>query len=248
MGTSASIQTNVTNITNKIRTEIEQQMSASANTNCNIEIGTIQFEKTNGCSITVSNKCYAEADGVLDIIQSSVVNFYNTLSNDQKQESASWFTATYGVATNVNNVVNDFTSTIKQVCKAEAELNENIKIQNIVVKECTAPEGQILKMEFINAGTATAQCAMKIFNNLTAVAASEIHNKQSQGLDWAKLLWPISIIVIVLSFIYLVIQFVIKKLPSAKDRLLIEQSKKDTYASRIKELLSYKEQSVLLDE
>lgn len=239
MGASASIQSNVANITNSIKNEINQKASASSNTKCTINIGSISFEKTNGCSITVSNNCFAEADVTMTIVSEVLAKFYNNLENNQKQEAATWFTATVGVATNVNNVVNDFSNYLNQHCEALANSEVNLTVKDIKIKDCSAPAGQILNMEFINTGKSKGICAMEVFNNLVATASSDISTKQSQGLDWSKLIWPIALVVCVIALVYLVINIVIKKIPSNEERLELAKVQKDNYSNRIKDLLTY---------
>lgn len=239
MGASASLQTNVANITNSIKNQIDQKASASGNTKCTIEIGSISFEKTDGCSIKVSNNCFAEAEVTMQIVSEVLAEFYNKLDNNQKQEAASWFTATVGVSTNVNNVTNDFSNYLSQHCQAQAEAEANIKIKDIVVNDCKAPKGQILNMEFINTGKSKGVCAMQIFNNLVATASSSIANKQSQGLDWSSLLWPIVILVSIITIVYLIITIVVKKIPSNQERIEMIKNEKDNYTTRITDLVAY---------
>lgn len=239
MGASASLQSNVVNITNSIRNEINQKAAASANTKCTITIGSINFEKTNGCAIKVQNICFAEADVTMSIVSEVLAKFYNNLENNQKQEAASWFTATVGVATNVNTVVNDFQNYLNQHCEAVSNTEVGLTVKDITIKDCTAPPGQILNMEFINTGKSKGICAMQVFNNLVATASSDIANKQSQGLDWSKLIWPIAIIVIVLAVVYLIINVVIKKIPSNAERLELIKNEKDNYSVRIKDLIMF---------
>lgn len=238
MGVAASIQTNVTNLTNKIKNEIEQKTTANASTKCTINIENINFSETNGCSIKLINNCRAEADVTMSIISEVLADFYNNIDNTQKQEAASWFTATYGIATNVNNVVNDFSNYLSQTCNAQAQTDLGISVKNVTINKCTAPEGQTLAMEFINTGSSRAICSMQIFNNLVATASSDISNKQSQGLDWSKLIWPICIAVVIIGAIYLISKLLIDKIPSNKERIEMLKNKKDNYATRISDLLN----------
>lgn len=246
MGTAASIQTNVTNITNSIRNEIRQQASASANTNCVIKIGKIELSNLEGCQITLLNDCYAEADAALDIVQNALVNFYNKLDNNQKQEAASWFTATFGVQTTVNNVVNDFKNTLEQTCQAEANANQNIEVRDISLHNCKSTGNQPLELKFINAGTAKAQCAIKAVNNLAIASNNQIANNQSQGMDWSKFIWPITILIGIIAITYIIITLVVKVIPSISDKIALEKIKKDNYVTRMHELFHHKPNFELL--
>lgn len=239
MGTAASLQTNVTNINNTLTNRIKQEAEASAQTKCTITIDSIIFNRTKGCAITLKNECYSDAQASMKLVSEVLAEFYNNLENNQKQEAASWFTTTFGIATNVNNVVNDFTNHMEQTCNARAENEVGITVKNVIINDCTAPEGQVLKMEFINMAQSQGVCAMEMFNNLVTTASTDIANKQSQGLDWSKLIWPIVIAICIIATIYLVTTLIVKKLPSNAERIEIEKNKKENYANRIKDMVSY---------
>ncbi|QKE44475.1 putative IMV membrane protein [Yalta virus] len=239
MGSAASLQSNVTNINNSLTNRIKQEAITSADTKCTIEIENISFKRTNGCALRLVNQCYSNAQASMKLVSEVLAEFYNKLDNTQKQEAASWFTLTVGVSSNVNNVVNNFENYLTQTCNSRAETENTIKTKNVIIEDCTAPPGQILNMEFINMGQSQGICAMEIFNNIVATASSDIANKQSQGLDWSKLIWPIIIAVCVIAIIYLIVTLIVKKLPSNAERLEIEKNKKENYANRIKDMLSY---------
>lgn len=237
MGTAASIQTNVTNITNSIENTVNQKIQANGSIKCKITVDAIKFTKTNGCVATFENKCYAEADGLLETIQKLIIDFYNNLDVTQKQEAAAWFTATFGVATTTSNIENVFKNTVNQTCDAYANANNNITVKTIEINDCNAPEGQTLVFKFINAGTAKAQCAMKVLTDLSVTASNDIKTKQSQGLDWSKLIWPISIALIVILVVYSIVRLLNTKLPSSEQQIELTKIKKDNYATRISSLL-----------
>lgn len=241
MGTAASIQTNVTNIINSIENTVNQKIQANGAINCKISVDSIKFIKTNGCVASFENKCYAQADGLMETVQDIMINFYNNLDINQKQEAAAWFTATFGVATTTTNIQNIFKNTVNQTCEAYATANNNISVKTIEINDCNAPEGQTLEFKFINAGTAKAQCAMKVVTDLTVTASNDIKVKQSQGLDWSKLIWPISIALIIILVIYYITRLLMTKLPSAEQQIALEKVKKDNYASRISSLLDLRQ-------
>ncbi len=238
MGASSSLQTNVTNVSNTLRNEINQAASASSQVNCSINIGSIRFKSTKGCSIKLSNNCYASAENTMELVSEVLANFYNDLSVSQKQEAVSLLSVSVGISTNVTNAVNDFRNYLTQTCNAEAVNESNITVKDIEITDCTAPEGQQTVMEFINTGKATAICSMRIFNNLIADASTIAATTQSTGIDWSKILWPIALIIIIVSIVYLVVSIVVKKLPSNKEKIELETAKKDNYATRIATLLS----------
>lgn len=238
MGASSSLQTNVTNVTNNLRNEISQSASASSQINCSINIGSIKFKSTNGCSIKLSNNCYAAAENTMELVSEVLAKFYNDLSVTQKQDAVGLLTVSVGINTNVTNAVNDFKNYLTQTCSAEANNDQNITVKDIEITDCTAPEGQQTVMEFINTGKASAICSMRIFNNLIADASTIAATTQTTGIDWAKILWPVALIIIIISVVYLVITIIAKKIPSNQEKMDLEAVKKDNYATRISSLLS----------
>lgn len=241
MGTAASIQTNVTNIENQIINEVNQQVKANGNIECTITLGKIKFLKTNGCAATFKNDCYAKSEALLETVQNIMVDFYNNLDVNQKQEAAKWFTMTYGVATNTTNIENVFRNTTTQVCETYAQVNNEIKINEIEIIDCNAPPGQVLMFNFVNAGSATAQCAVKVVTDLAVTASNDISVKQSQGMDWSKIIWPIVIAVVIIAIVYIVINITNKKLLSPEDQKELQMLKNNDYVSRISSLIKLKE-------
>lgn len=238
MGASASIQTAVNTINNSIKSSLDMAAEVNSNAKCKIEIGTISFTRTNGCTITVSNNCSAKTDIMLESVQKAVVNFYNNMNVEQKQEAPMWFTAAFNASTTVSTFNNDFESVLKQKCLANAGVDNSITIQNVSISDCNAPPGDQMKFEFINSGTATGQCAMKALVDLTVAATNSLKSTQSQGLDWSKLIWPILIGVIILVIGYVLIQIVTKNKVSPQEQIALEKIKNPTYASRIEQLFS----------
>lgn len=241
MGTAASIQTNVTNIENQIINEVNQQVKAHGNIKCTITLEKINFTKTNGCGAVFKNDCYANSEALLETVQNIMVDFYNNLDVDQKQEAAKWFTMTYGVATNSSNIENVFRNTTTQVCDTYAEVNNSISINEINILDCNAPPGQTLMFNFVNAGSAKAQCAAKIVTDLAVTSSNDIAVKQSQGMDWSKLIWPIMIAVVIIAIVYIVLNITNKKILSPEDQKEMQMLKNNDYVSRISSLINLKQ-------
>jgi hypothetical protein len=238
MGASASVQTAINNISNTIKLQLTNDASAHAESKCQIEIGSITFEKTSGCKLHFYNYCSSIAEIKLESIIKAVTDFISTLDNTQKQESASWFTATFNISTTANNLSHNFEQVIKQKCDSNAIVDEKIDIDNITIKECNAPQGQILTFDFINTGTATGRCAMKLINNVLVTGLNDITNKQSQGTSWSILLWPIIIFVTLVIIIFFIYSIMNKKLLSSKDKIELEIIKTNNYVSRLKYLIN----------
>lgn len=243
MGTSVSIQTAVTNVTNKIKQELVQRAEASATAKCKIEIGSIRFSETKGCTLKASNMCSAKAEASLESIQTAIANFYTQLSVDQKQNAPAWFTAAFGTTTTVNDFVNDVQTKIEQTCKVDANIDETIKIQDILVSKCEAPKGQIIYFEFVNSGTSAAQCAMKLVNELEVAATNDLSIKQEQGIDWNKLIWPVVIVVIVIAVVFFVFKYLNKAMLSPADKIKIQDAQHDNYVSHLNSLIKIRDKT-----
>lgn len=241
MGTSASIQSAITNINNEMKIQIDQEANGNASTTCKISIGNIYIKNSEGCQINVENLCYANTTVSIESLSKVVANYINNLTNDQKQEAASWFTASFGISSNINNVSNVVSQHIKQKCSVDAKLDNIISVNDILIDNCKAPKGEILKMNFINTGSAGSQCVMKMVNDVMATGITDVTNKQSQGLDWSKLIWPISLSIIIITIVYILIKVFSNKILSVDDKIKLEKNKKNDYASRISRLLSVRE-------
>lgn len=81
-----------------------------------------------------------------------------------------------------------------------------MKVIDIIINDCAAPEGQVIFFfKFINAGTVKAQCAVKIFTDLAVTASNDIANSPSQSTDWSTFIWPIVIAIIIITVAYILI-------------------------------------------
>lgn len=240
MGTAASIQTNVTNIQNQIKNEVNQQVTVNGNIKCTLTLGKIKFFKTNGCAAVFANNCYAKSEALLETVQKIMIDFYNNLNVDQKQEAAKWFTMTYGVATTTSNIENVFVNTTNQICEAYSNALLEQTINEIEIVDCTAPPGQTLMFDFVNAGSATAQCASKIVTDLAVTASNDISVRQSQGMDWSKIIWPIVIAIVIIAIVYIILNVTNKTILSPEDKKEMQTLKNNDYVSRISSLINLK--------
>jgi len=105
MGASASVQVIVNNINTTIKETLIQEAEASASATCKVEIGSIVFNETTGCTIRVENLCSASASAQVDAITKSAINVNNTLSAEQQAKSAELLTVSINVAVTVNNIM-----------------------------------------------------------------------------------------------------------------------------------------------
>lgn len=228
MGSSASVNTIVTNINNRVENSLKLSANASATANCSVSIGSIVFEETYGCVISVENLCSAEAVAQVNAVVQATVDFYNDLSNEQKQEAPTWFTAAFGINTTVNNITNDFKNYVEQKCLADSVINSTITINDITIKKCTAPPSEgVIKFSFINSGHATGQCAISAVVDLQVAGSNIIANSQSQGFDWSNIIWPIIAvaIIIVLFFVLYYIKNIFVMKPN--DKIYLEYAKQN---------------------
>lgn len=235
MGASASINTIVTNINNRVEQQLIQNASASANATCTVTINSIKFEETNGCGIKVSNLCSADATAQVEAIVNASIDFYNSLTTTQKQEAPALLTAALGINTTVTNLTTDFKNYIEQKCLSEALINSNMTINDITVKKCTAPPNQgPLMFEFINSGKATGQCAIGALVDIQVAGSNAVANAQSQGFNWSSVIWPVVVLGIFIALFFLLYYlkgvFVVKP----ADKFKLELAKHNsTYANLI---------------
>lgn len=226
MGASASINTIVSTINNRVENKFIQEANASAQAICKVSIGRKMFSEINGCTISVKNLCSASAEAQVDAVIDAAIEFYNDLTFEQKQEAPSWFTASFGMSTTVSTITNDFRQLIEQRCKSEALLNSEITVQDITVKNCSAPSADgIVTFEFINSGTAAGQCAIFALVDLQVSGSNKVAATQSQGLDWSTIIWPVVICVIALGVLYLLYYLRSYLIVSPKDKIKMELSK-----------------------
>ncbi|ASC55592.1 myristylated IMV envelope protein-like protein [Seal parapoxvirus] len=179
MGAAASIQTTVTTISERIRNELEQSASASATADCSVTIGSLIIRKNTGCSVSVRNMCSANADAQLDAVMKAVSTTFNDLSADQKAYVPGLLTAALNIQTTVTTAVKDFETYVKQTCKSDSVVHNKIKVQNIVMDECSSPPGGgTTHLEFVNTGTAVGNCGVKAVMDVVAKASTSVRNEQ----------------------------------------------------------------------
>lgn len=188
MGASVSVQTVVTNITNEMKAELKNTAHASAEAKCTIEFGRVQFKKTKGCTITMQNFCSAEAQASIDSVVDASFKVFNNLTNEQKEEGAKLFTVKTNIQTTVNNIHNDFKTYIENNCDAMTRIENGIQVQDFVVEECSAPDGQILAFEFINSGQSKANCGIKTVLDMLADTSTNVANSQ-RSMNFDTILW-----------------------------------------------------------
>nr|WGO62688.1 putative myristylated IMV envelope protein [Wadden Sea poxvirus] len=201
MGAAASIQTTVNTLNQKISSKLEQSANASANINCDIEIGNIIFRKNRGCNITVKNLCSSEADAQLDAIISAATETFESLTPEQKAYVPGMFTAALNIQTNVNTVVKDFENYVKQTCSSDSVVNNKLKVQNLFIEECYAPEGTTTNFIFINSGTSKGICGVKTLLDITTKANTNISPSQSSGYGYQ--IYIIAFVVVILTMVFL---------------------------------------------
>jgi len=180
MGVSASVNTTMTDISKSITQSLVQSVNASATAYCNVEIGSISFTKNTGCSITVSNMCSASSSGQISAVLDAVYETFNQLTVADQQSCAQMFSATFGVNSTVSTVKTNFSNYVTQQCGANSSLNQNIKIQNITLGECTPPPNSPLALTFINTGKADANCVIGIIQKLAISASNTLAVSNSQ--------------------------------------------------------------------
>lgn len=185
-----NLQTTINNTVNIIQRNLVNSAGASATTNCNITIGSINVTLSQGCYITVQNLCSADANAALKAVIDATVESLNTLSADQKQQVAGALVSLgIGLQTTANTLVNDYRTTITNQCTAYAMQNSNITVENINLGECRT-SGAPIEFKFVNTGQAAANCAMQTLLDLGVKLNNSSSASQSIGLDTtAILIW-----------------------------------------------------------
>ncbi|AEN03657.1 IMV membrane protein [Yokapox virus] len=201
MGAAASIQTTVNTLSERISSKLIQEANASAETKCDIDIGSFIIRKNNGCNVTVKNLCSANADAQLEAVLSAATETYASLTPEQKAYVPAMFTAALNIQTSVNTVVRDFENYVRQTCNSSAVVDNKLKIQNVFIDECNAIPGENTTLEFINAGTSKGNCAIKSLLDVTTKATTQITPKQIAGTGIQ--FYIIAIVVIVLAFLFI---------------------------------------------
>jgi hypothetical protein len=116
---------------------IAQDISnSSASARCQIYIGTITGI-LNGCTINLINQC----------------------TNNNSYEMLRSAISIVEDLTNNRSIMGIFTQSASG-CITQAELEQNITISSFDVGICNAPQGQSLEFNFINSGSARANCQM----------------------------------------------------------------------------------------
>ncbi|ABJ08973.1 myristylated IMV envelope protein [Nile crocodilepox virus] len=184
MGAAASLQTTVNNINQKISNKLVQTASASATANCKVNIGSLRFHTNKGCAVNIRNLCSADAKASVQSILDAVSESYDGLTSAQKAFAPSLLTAALNIQTDVNNVVKDFETYVKQTCLADSVLNSTITVNDIDMGDCQAPQGTIMNFEFVNAGTASANCAMKAVLDVLTKSSDKIASDQVSNNDF----------------------------------------------------------------
>jgi hypothetical protein len=239
MGASASVNTIVTNITNRVETKLIQRAEASAIATCRVDIGSISIRNNRGCVVEVKNLCSALAVAQVDAVVDASIEFYNSLTTEQKQEAPRWFTVGWGLNTTVNNIENDFRQHIEQTCKSEAILDSTITIQDITIENCTAPPSEgIVRFTFTNAGTAAGQCAIGLLLDLQVGGANDVSSRQTQGFDLGAIVPYIVAGIVLVTVVYLVIKLMGTKL-TPKQQIDLELAKRGAVSSKLIQLSQF---------
>ncbi|AAG02923.1 putative myristylated membrane protein [Betaentomopoxvirus amoorei] len=238
MGASASINTIVSDITNRVENSLIQTANASAQAICRVTIGSISFRSTQGCTIEVRNLCSAQAVAQVDAVVNATIDFYNNLTFEQKQEAPTWFTVAYGINTTVTTIENDFRNLVEQRCKSQAVLDSSITVDNILVNDCRAPGNEIVRFTFVNSGTAAGQCAISALLDLQVAGSNQVSASQSQGLNIGNIILYVAIAIIVIAISYVLIKFFGNK-PTIKQQISLELAKNGAVSSQLIQLSRY---------
>ena len=164
MGAATSVNTVVNDVHQTFEQNFSNKGLAKSEANCIHKIKQITVDKLENCNLKFSNNCYANASSVVISSSDLIVNYWQSMSQDQKAAAAMPLTATLNMNTDVNNISTELKQTVENYCKSEAATNNENVMEVIHIGTCTAPPGQPANITFENIGHADANCAMNIVN------------------------------------------------------------------------------------
>lgn len=170
MGINAS--RSLSNVTNRIDQSLKLNARATSNINCNANVGAIRIGTNRRCNIITENRCGASASASIDAIASAAAQALNEASTEQKTLLLPGF--------NFNdsslNTTNEIKRRLSAKCESDAIVANEIGIGDIWMETCEDAD-----IRNINAGNASANCAMRTIMNDVLNAQNIIDNKQTTG-------------------------------------------------------------------
>jgi hypothetical protein len=241
MGAQATVDTIVTTIKNCTETVTRQVARANTSANCEMSYDTIEFEKSTispfSCQVTIKNECYAVSEAEIEATVEQVVNFVNNLNQEQKSGAAAILTASFNVKTNVSNITNTVKTIMEQECVANANVVSKMTVKNLKLPACVPPKnGNTPIFEFHNIGNAKANCIVKLILSVAASFVNDVTQKQESGVDYAKLIWPITIAIICVAIVGVIATLIQSNILTAQDRIDLELAKHNSFAANLKTL------------
>ena len=228
MGAAVSVNTVVNNVSQKIEQKFINKGDSKSEANCTQKISNIKVNRLQNCNITFSNECYATAQTTLISTADLSVELWQNLSAEQKAAAAVPLAATLGVQTETNNVDIVLKQNVENYCNSRGYVNNTIALDTVYINECIGEPGNPVDIKFQNLGNASSNCIMNLITEAAAKSTTTESGKQS-GFNWTDILWPVVCIVIVFAILRIVFMFK----TSTKDKISIERSKHDDWASRI---------------
>lgn len=239
MGVSASVNNTVNTVKNTVENSVRAIGASEANIDCKIKIGSITIGEQKNCTIVVKNICLAEANVTQLTVADLTTKIYNNLGTQEKAAAASaLFSASLNNA--VNYTETDIVNKVEQICNASAVADLSIDIVNITVTKCVSDTP--LTMEFINSGSAVANCIQNLAVKLAAEAATNITNSQSGAFPLTTIILALggfSVLLTVFYYIYLIISKYVK---TADETILINKYVRNDWVGRRNSLLNVKQE------
>ena len=168
----ANVSQSVSNVSNKISQELQQNANASASAQCSVKTGDIILNNAKRCSVTNENRCIADSSAALDAISKAAAESLSMASNEQKTvliPGVNVNNTSQSMATEIRNI-------LKQRCQSNAALAQEIAAGNIIINGCE--DSNIYNT---NAGSASANCGIKTIMDTINKASTTQNSKQTTG-------------------------------------------------------------------
>lgn len=166
----ANVSSAMSNMISKIENRLSQTAGVSSTANCDISIGNIDFNNSDGCSFSTENLCGASSNAALGAISEAVADAWGNLSNQQKTA----FLSGINVSKTKQEIQNYVEQELEQECQANSNITQEIATGNITVTNCTGGA----QFKVINSGTAQSNCAINSVLQSVANTSAKLQSEQ----------------------------------------------------------------------
>ncbi|AWU47058.1 S-S bond formation pathway protein [Sea otter poxvirus] len=172
--------------------ELLSHNTEPANITCAIHIGQV-IGTLKGCSLRLINRCNNNTELSFSLMIQALLETIRKLPIHEQERIANEI----GIDLHTTSRVSE----LEQRCSTTVEVSEIIDVQNLNVGSCIAPDGHRVLIQFINTGSAVANCGLNtILQSLTnKYIHIPINNKLSLGTPWIIILSFLLICLMIIS-------------------------------------------------